>query len=306
MRPGTKVGTSDLVLAVQQEKPYEISLSYDNDGSRFTGDRRATLDVQYNNPTGIGDILRGQMVQSWHPKNSRFYSASYERPFWPGVHGLAEFSRQDFAIGGEQRAPELKGVLTQIALGVKNDVFRSRFTNVRTELMLRRTNSVLKRDKTVTNKENLAFLEGRLVWDRIDTEHNGIDVATVGFAYGLNGKFGGDRNTDVAGSPQRPNRSGNNDRFSNNKFSLLRGQYNRLHAITEGVDVLMRLEGQWSNSLLSSQNQYKIGGPNNVRAYPSSEFLRDTAVFGSMEWFFRAPGFSDVDGFSNLKWGDMM
>lgn len=305
-RPGGKVGTSDLVVAVQQEKPYEGSFAVNNDGSRFTGKRQATVQAQYNNVTGVGDILRGQMLQSWDPKNSSFYSATYERPFWPGFRGVAEFSQQDFAIGAEQRELELKGALTQIALGVKKDVFRSRFTNIKTELMFRRTNSVLKRQKAVINKQNLAFVEGRLIWDRMDTAYNGIDVASVGFAYGLNGQFGGDRDSDVAGSPQPPNRAGNNGKFSDNKFSLLRGTYNRLQSVTEGIDVMMRVEGQWSNSLLSSQSQYKIGGPNNVRAYPSSEFLRDTAVFGSMEWFFRAPGFSDADAFSNLTWGEIM
>ena len=65
------------------------------------------------------------------------------------------------------------------------------------------------------------------------------------------------------------------------------------------------VEGQWSNSLLSSQNQYKLGGPNNVRAYPVSEYLRDTAAFASMEWFWKAPFFADAEAFSNLKWGDV-
>jgi hemolysin activation/secretion protein len=304
-RPGAKVGTSDLVLAVQQEKQYEVSLTVDNDGSGATGERRVTLDAQYNNPTGVGDSIRGQLVQNWKPKNSLFFNATYERPIWPGTRAYAEFSRQDFAVRNDANL-DLKGVLTQAALGVKHDVFRSRFSNIRTELTFRRTNSVLKTNKRISNKENLAFLEGRLTWDRIDTEFDGIDVATIGFAHGLNGQFGGDHESDVAGSPQPPSRRGNGGNISSNNFSLIRGQYNRLQAITEGVDVLMRVEGQASNSLLSSQNQYKLGGPNNVRAYPTSEFLRDTAVFGSMEWFFRAPGFADATAFSNLQWGDIV
>ena len=72
------------------------------------------------------------------------------------------------------------------------------------------------------------------------------------------------------------------------------------------MDILFRVQGQWSNSLLTSTNQFKLGGPDSVRAYPTSEFLRDTGVFASLEWFWKAPGFADQDAFSNYKWGDLL
>ena len=304
-RPGARVGTADLVLSVQREKPYDVSINIDNNGSKFTGERRITVDARWNNPTGAGDVLAAQVLQAWKPKNSVFYSVTYERPIWPGAIAHGEVSRQDFAIGADQAALNITGVLTQLNIGLRQDIFRSRLRNIRADLSLKRTNSVLKFNKTVRNKENLAFLEGELSGDNIDVEHNGIDVASVGFAYGLHAHFGGDIDTDVAGSPHPPPRRGNAGRFSNNNFMLVRGQYTRLQNISPELDVLMRVEGQWSNSLLSSQNQYKLGGPNNVRAYPVSEYLRDTAAFASMEWFWKAPFFADAEAFSNLKWGDV-
>ena len=142
-----------------------------------------TVDARWNNPTGAGDVLAAQVLQAWKPKNSVFYSVTYERPIWPGAIAHGEVSRQDFAIGADQAALNITGVLTQLNIGLRQDIFRSRLRNIRADLSLKRTNSVLKFNKTVRNKENLAFLEGELSGDNIDVEHNGIDVASVGFAY---------------------------------------------------------------------------------------------------------------------------
>ena len=93
-RPGARVGTADLVLSVQREKPYDVSINIDNNGSKFTGERRITVDARWNNPTGAGDVLAAQVLQAWKPKNSVFYSVTYERPIWPGAIAHGEVSRQ--------------------------------------------------------------------------------------------------------------------------------------------------------------------------------------------------------------------
>ena len=68
----------------------------------------------------------------------------------------------------------------------------------------------------------------------------------------------------------------------------------------------MRLEGQYSNSLLTSLEQFSIGGPNSVRAFNISERLTDSAFFASFEWTVNAPGFADAEAFSGLTWGQVL
>ena len=47
--------------------------------------------------------------------------------------------------------------------------------------------------------------------------------------------------------------------------------------------MLVRLDGQWSNDLLVSLEQFPMGGPESVRAYPLSSFLTDSGYLGSLE-----------------------
>ena len=48
-----------------------------------------------------------------------------------------------------------------------------------------------------------------------------------------------------------------------------------------------------------------MGGPNSVRAYPVSEYVRDKALFASLEWVINAPGFSDKPAFAGRNWGEV-
>lgn len=305
-RPGELVGTSDLIISVQDEKPYDIALQLDNNGSRFTGERRASVEASWNNPTGAGDRLNMQVIQSYMPKKSRYYAFGYEYPLWPGTVAEVGYSRQDFDVGGEQSALNISGEQQQAHLRVRQSLLRSRFQNLRGHVGLEKSNSVLKRNKTPTNEDLLAYVSAGFDYDRIDTENSGIDVASVSMEYGLDGALGGMAADRVALRGTPPSRRGGKGKFASNDFWKLNARYTRLQNIEEDIDLLLRLEGQWSNSLLTSTSQYKLGGPNNVRAYPVSEFLRDTAVFASMEWFWRAPGFADADAFGGYKWGELL
>jgi len=73
---------------------------------------------------------------------------------------------------------------------------------------------------------------------------------------------------------------------------------------THGFHFSIRAQG--SSDLLTSLEQMPIGGPNSVRAYATSEFLRDKAVSGSIEWLLRAPGFSQWKAFGNKRWGELL
>src|SRR6185437_3152963 len=56
-RPGTDVGTTDIVVNVQNEKHLDGSLRYDNNGTAFTGRKRLIGTVDWNDPTGAADLL---------------------------------------------------------------------------------------------------------------------------------------------------------------------------------------------------------------------------------------------------------
>src|SRR5690606_39880619 len=69
--------------------------------------------------------------------------------------------------------------------------------------------------------------------------------------------------------------------------------------------MLLKTEAQASDDLLASLEQFAIGGPANVRAYPVSEALADTGGALTLEWIVDAPGFADRP-LGNTTWGNVL
>jgi hemolysin activation/secretion protein len=71
----------------------------------------------------------------------------------------------------------------------------------------------------------------------------------------------------------------------------------------------LRGEYQWSNDLLVAMEQYSVGGPDNVRAFPPAQQLLDRALFLSAEIIHRMPFVGDKPGpeiFGNRTWGELV
>jgi len=52
--------------------------------------------------------------------------------------------------------------------------------------------------------------------------------------------------------------------------------------------------------------QFVIGGPTSVRAYPRSEYLMDYGVFASLEWSIDPPGINGYPFSEGRTWGDVL
>ncbi len=307
-QPGAATGTSNMLIRVQEEEAWSANLRYDNQGTRFTGKRRVGLDLTVNNPTGAGDKLVFNGLQQFEPKNSFFGSAMYERPFWyPNMIVGASYSRNFFDVGAELEGQGLSGVNKVASAWVRKALITSRQQNLSAMIGVDRKNAVQKRDRVVLTKDNLAFLKAGVNYDSIDPASRSISLMSLEFSYGLGEKLGGNKQSTVADQDPQPSRRGSKSgEYASNDFKKLFATFSRLQSLTEDQSLLIRTEAQYSGSLLTSMEQYSIGGAGNVRAYPTSEFRVDSAAFGSIEWIIRAPGFADVEAFDNLTWGDVL
>jgi hemolysin activation/secretion protein len=71
-------------------------------------------------------------------------------------------------------------------------------------------------------------------------------------------------------------------------FTKFNFGYSRLQPTFKLQSLLFRFDMQVSSDLLTSLEQYSMGGPYNVRAYPVAEILVDNAMFTSFEYIFSA------------------
>lgn len=308
-QPGRTVGTSDLVLQVQEEDPFDASVRVDNHGTRFTGERRVLADINFNNLpfTNAGDRAGFTVLKQFGPQNAFFGEARYERPFlFAGSTVGGSFSRNPFDVGAELRPANLSGESTIAKLFYRQSLIRSRQQNLWGTLGWKRSNEVTKQNRDEISKDNLSMLTGELAYDNIDAEHQAINQARLGGALGLGPHLGGNDRGTVENQIVPGGRQGGSGKFASNDFYKVTAAFTRLQILDETQSLLMRLEGQWSNKLLTSLEQFDIGGPNSVRAFPVSEFQVDTGLFASAEWTVNAPFFSSTQFTDELTWGQVL
>ena len=101
----------------------------------------------------------------------------------------------------------------------------------------------------------------------------GINFAFLQFSHGVNNLW------NSMGSPAeaenlpirvQPSRSEGppGGRFAAGKFNKIFASYTRLQTIRRNHSLLFRSEYQWTKDILVPMEQYSIGGPDNLRAFP--------------------------------------
>ena len=306
-QPGTEVGETDLIVRVQDERRWQASLRTDNYGTRFTGQYRVFADLQVNNPLGIGDRFYGAVLRQYDPTNGRFWKLEYELPVGlPGTSIGISGQRNPFDVGSDLAAAELSGESEIFRLFGRHSLIRSRQQNVSSILTWRRSNAVTSRAGNPIAEDVLSVAEIEFDFDSIDSRARGLNLAALGFTFGLGDLLGGHGANEAAQQPVPPSRRGGSGEFASNDFFKTYGSYSRLQRLADNISVLLRTEGQWSSDLLTSLEQFNIGGPASVRAYPVAEALFDSGVFGSLELTVNAPGFSRVPAFGGLTWGQVL
>jgi hemolysin activation/secretion protein len=79
-------------------------------------------------------------------------------------------------------------------------------------------------------------------------------------------------------------RAGGSGDFAGGGFSKIAFSYSRIQPISELNSLMFSFRGQMSSDLLTSLEQFSLGGPDTIRAYPVAEALMDEAYLFSVEW----------------------
>jgi hemolysin activation/secretion protein len=361
-RPGEDVGTTDIVVNVQNERHVDGSFRVDNDGTEFTGRGRAIASVDWNDLTGDADLFTATFLKTFAAGSnstttsvvdgkpttttaasgsSTYYDLRYDRPILDAYNDWAlDVSRNSFAVGN---IPNVGGLSKIAELSFEHDYFRSRTSNLigTVDLSRKRADTLdtaanagsTSQFGDVTARDDLAVLGAQLSYDLINTDTNTISTITGRFEHGFAGLLGVPTNDYVreqyllATNPtlsgeqaSRPPPSrvgvepvvGGNGKVNSvqvpavptyNKITLNYQLYKNL-PLTQGL--LFRFGGQYSPDLLSSLEQFVMGGPDSVRGAPASQFLVDKGAFASLEYSVASPGFADKHAFGSYTWGQVL
>ena len=307
---GEEVGETKLTLKVQDEKPFEFSLSTDNYGSEYTGLYRVRLDASLNNPVKLGDQLNLTVLQGLDPEETTYGAFNYKVPL-PNFHYTV-------GIGGEFST---YGVVKEFkTLGIDGEVWKANafversFINQKDLGLSAVLDFSRKQSKSTQNNSQFDTEDGLSVGsfainaDCMDYvfEKIGIGggISTMGLTYSHG--FGDFLDSMDRKNATKSSRLGGSGEYAGGEFDKVNLALNRLQYIGKGLSCLMRFEGQWSEDLMVSLEQFSLSGPDRVRAYEPAELMRDKAWFGSVEFMLNSSAFYDEVAFNNYSWAEIL
>ena len=328
-RPGIVVGEADIVLKVQQEKTFDVDYRIDTHGLKETGLNRFRTIVNWNNPMGLADRVTITIQQTYNPKMNNYWSMDYKRYLGRGFTYGAGVFRNFFRIGGDLAANQIAAETINRTLYLEKSFTRGRQRNFSSRISLIQKVSKTTTQSVQTNVDRLAVLALALNYDSVDNIHplrpvyralfkdtpegygGGLNFLNVTWSRGFNDVLGamgssGDQAGQLASarSGRRGNQAGE---FGEGQFEKVTLSYQRLQLLAKGQSLMFGTEAQWSNDVLSNQELYSIGGPENVRGFPDAQGLFDRAFFFKLAYILNAPfGLASRPAFMNRTWGEVL
>ena len=317
-QPGQAVGMADIVLKTQKEKRFDVALRIDNQGTSETGENRLRTVIDWNNPTGGADKLSATIQQTYTPKNNDYNSLEYKHFLGDSSYSISAFINNNaFDVGGEFKSSQIHSESEQKSLTLEKSFRRSRVENIAAKLTYKKEHSYTRTAGIQTNEDNLSVFQLGLNYDSVDQLNpfhaaeggGGINFATVELSRGVNnlwGAMGSSAESNLLDVSQQPSRGGRGDKLAEGEFTKFFGTITRLQTVRKNISLLLRADLQWSSDLLVPLEQYSVGGPDNVRAFPPAQILWDRAIMYSFEFLFNAPFIADKIAFQNRTWGEIL
>ncbi|MBH9359111.1 ShlB/FhaC/HecB family hemolysin secretion/activation protein [Pseudomonas aeruginosa] len=260
--PGQAQGTTDLRVEARPGPLVGGRLEADNHGGRYMGEYRLGTTLDFNSPLRLGDQARLSLLGS--DRHQRYYRAAYQLPLGSrGTRiGLAH-AETTYRLVRDFSRLDAHGRAITDSLFVSQPLLRSRSLSLSTQLQYE--NKRLRDDQERTGRHSrkeirlwtasisgnaqdrlfgggqsgfsLAYAHGQLAID--SAEERLLDRYTIGTA----GSF---------------------DKIMLNAV--------RLQHLGDRLQLFAQLNAQWSGGNLDSAEQFDMGGPYGVRAFPLGSY----------------------------------
>ncbi len=281
-----KEGHTDLNVSVQETNRQTSYLSYDNYGSRSSGESRLIYSTNYADPLHRGDLLSANAMLS---EGNIYAKTGYELPL--GYNGLrlgASLSLLKYQLGGEFEALDAEGSASNLTLTANYPLIRQTRQN------LRLTGNILLRDYTneqlgieTSDKSVIAFNVG-VSGDRLDSyKGGGVFYYSVSLTLG---------DLDLSGNATNLFL----DKFSaqtDGNYTKIDWNISRLQTINEVMNLWVSARGQFVDDNVDSSETISLGGSNGVRAYPALEISGDDGLILTTELRYKLRRNWSIKGF---------
>ncbi len=287
LQPGADVGTSDLVVTVQDAPLVSGTLGLDNHGNRYTGQYRALASMQLNGALGLGEQIQLQGVLT--NEQLRNYRLGYQMPVgpWSTRVGVST-SHLSYDLGKEFSALDAYGRAQVGTVFVSQPLMRSRGLNLNARLQHEK--------KRLTDDIGLYSSQAK----------KRSNVTTLGLDGNWQDRLGGGAVSqwELAwqhgqlrlGSDAQQQRDAQTA-LSAGSFQVLTAHLARWQALGGPWSLHGRASGQWANKNLDSSEKMGLGGAYGVRAYPQGEASGDKGLQATLELRYALASAWQLSGF---------
>lgn len=279
--PGLEPGSAALQVNVKEETS-DGYITFDNYGSTFTGENRLRGNYQFYNLLGQADRLDLNAIYTLDPANSLYYDVAYQQPLLDSRYLVGgSYNSNEFDVGGNLEDLGINGTSTILRGFMTRIISRGRTARITTGVDLSLKSAESRVVSTLDSRDKLTVLgfgadyagtswSSSRAYQQISAK---ISIGLADFLGSMDGN--GDGLSGRRGTAQ--DRAGGD--FT--KFNI---DYLRVSKLTEFQTLLLRFSGQTTSDILTSLEQFSLGGPDTVRAYPVAEALVDEAWLLSAEW----------------------
>jgi hemolysin activation/secretion protein len=273
--PLQRVGQSELVVSVEEPRPFGARIDYDNRHSPTIGARRATVTGWHRNVTGWGDTLEARYGDT---EGLRDAFVAYSAPVpYTRLRIGGRWERSDsLAIDPPQfRALDIQAASSTSSIEASYTLLRRASNELGIFAMHDR-----RRSETTLLSIPFSFVPGiddgvsRVTANRAGVIYSARGEASVLFArvQASAGRTNVADNAAIDGIPARDFKS-----------YFAQAQYARRLPFLSS-QATARFETQYTRDVLIPLEKYAVGGANSVRGYRENLMLRDRTALGSLEW----------------------
>ncbi len=263
---GTETGTSDVVLAVKDTKPFHILTSVGNTGLETTGENELNAGFLWGHFLGTEGFLFYNASSDFDFENLLAHSVYWKSPF-PWRHELELFgsyvdTSSDLSLGGT--AIGSGGMTTQFGFGYViplKAVTRGERHEITLGMDYKSTNSDLEFGGSTVFNETAAILQIRGEYVVSSTDKLGRTTFELAGIYSPGNAIG--NNDDPSFAAFNPG--------ADPEYWYLRASLERSFDLPFGAKLHADTRGQWSDSRLLPSEQNLVGGYDSVRGF--DEFL---------------------------------
>jgi len=274
LRPGTEVGTSDLLVETSARPAVSGLASLDNYGNSNTGRVRLGASMQYTNPLHHGDILSATVLTSGSGMN--YGRLGYETLLnGQGTRFGGSYSALHYSLGNSLSSLDAHGTAQVESLWIKHPLARTQTANVYGQIQYDQMQ--LRDDVDASAIQTHRHLGGWTLGLNGDWRDSFLLGAISTWNVGLmTGRVGFDNAAAQFIDSTTAQTEGG--------FTKVNMSLSRLQNLSLQDALYLTFSGQWADGNLDQALKMTVGGAYTVRAYDMGVISGDTGILGTIEF----------------------